>query len=76
MQPAAMQTPAAAIKDGRYNITVWANKDGVPLVQYARVDEKPHTPLPMDNYIMYDTFLSKFSRGTDGRLYYMGKAVD
>jgi poly(3-hydroxybutyrate) depolymerase len=63
-------------KDGRYNITVWTNKDGVPLVQYARVDEKPHTPLPMDNYILYDTFLCKFSRGKDGRLYYMGKAVE
>lgn len=42
--------PSGSYKDGRYNITVWANKDGVPLVlQYAIVDEKPHTPLPMDN---------------------------
>jgi poly(3-hydroxybutyrate) depolymerase len=67
--------PSGSYKDGRYNITVWANKDGVPLVQYAIVDEKPHTPLPMDNYMMYDAYLSKFSRGADGTVYYMGKAV-
>lgn len=67
--------PAGTYKDGRYNVTVWANADGVPLVQYAKVDEKPHTPLPMDNFLMYDTWLSKWSRGADGVLYYMGKAV-
>lgn len=67
--------PSGSYKDGRYNIKVWSNIDGVPLVQYAMVDEKIHTPLPMDNFIMYDTFLSKFSRGNDGTLYYMGKAV-
>jgi poly(3-hydroxybutyrate) depolymerase len=67
--------PGGSYKDGRYNITVWTNKDGVPLVQYAKVDEKPHTPLPMDNFILYDTYLSKFSRGADGTLYYLGKIV-
>ncbi len=65
----------SAYKDGRYNIRAWLDADGVPLVQCAIVDEKPHTPLPMDNYIMYDTFLSKYSRGEDGTLYYMGVAV-
>ncbi|MFA6504822.1 MAG: PHB depolymerase family esterase [Treponemataceae bacterium] len=71
----AYDSPVGKYKDGRYNITVWANQDGVPLVQFAKVDEKPHTPLPMDNFIMYDTYLSKFSRGEDGTLYYLGKAV-
>jgi poly(3-hydroxybutyrate) depolymerase len=67
--------PAGNYKDGRFNIQVWQKAEGVPMVQYAIVDEKPHTPLPMDNYIMYDTFLSKFSRGADGTLYYQGQAV-
>jgi poly(3-hydroxybutyrate) depolymerase len=67
--------PSGFYKDGRYNIKVWANPDGVPLVQYAIVDEKPHTPLPMDNYIIYDTYLSKFSRRVDGTLYYMDRLV-
>jgi hypothetical protein len=30
----------------------------------------------MDNCMMYDTFLSKFSPGPDGALYYMGKPVN
>lgn len=68
-------SPSGSYKDGRYNVKVWVNTNGIPLVQFAKVDEKPHTPLPMDNYIMYDTFLSKFSRGEDGTLYYMGQAV-
>ena len=71
----AYAAPAGKYKDGRYNITAWTNQDGVPLVQYAKVDEKPHTPLPMDNFFLYDGYLSKFSRGEDGTLYYMGKAV-
>jgi poly(3-hydroxybutyrate) depolymerase len=68
-------SPSGYYKDGRYNIKVWANADGVPLVQYVVMDEKPHTPLPMDNYIMYDTFLSKFSRRENGTLYYMDRPV-
>ena len=44
-------------------------------MQYGKVDEKPHTLLPMDNYIMYDTFLSKFSQGLDGTLSFMAKPV-
>lgn len=47
----------------------------VPKTLRKTADDKPHTPLPMDNFLMYDTFLSKWSRGPDGTRYYMGKAV-
>ena len=72
----SFDNPGGRYKDGRYNIDVWLNRDGVPLVQFSIVDEKPHTPLPMDNFIMYDTFLSKFSRGDDETLYYMNRPVE
>lgn len=67
--------PSGVYKDGRYNFQVWSDGNGVPLVKYAIVDEKPHTPLPSDIFIGYDDFLSKYSRGADGTLYYMGAAV-
>ena len=63
-------------KSGRYNVYDFANAKGVPLVQYVTVDERVHTIVPMDLYFQYDTFVSKWSRGADGTLYYLGKAVE
>jgi hypothetical protein len=63
-------------KSGRFNVFEFANEDGVPLVQYLTVDERIHTIIAMDLYFQYDTFVSKWSRGADGRLYYMGHAAD
>ena len=63
-------------KSGRYNIYDFANALGVPLVQYVTVDERVHTIVPMDLYFQYDTFVSKWSRGADGTLYYLGKPVE
>ena len=63
-------------KSGRYNINDFANAKGVPLVEYVTVDERVHTIVPMDLYFQYDTFVSKWSRGADGTLYYLGKPVE
>jgi len=63
-------------KSGRFNVFEFSNDRGVPLVQYVTVDQRIHTIVPMDLYFQYDTFVSKWSRGEDGTLYYMGKAVD
>ncbi|MEZ5366845.1 MAG: prolyl oligopeptidase family serine peptidase [Bryobacterales bacterium] len=62
-------------KSGRFNVYEFANSQGVPLVQYVTVDERIHTIVAMDLYFQYDTFVSKWSRGPDGTLFYMGKAV-
>jgi polyhydroxybutyrate depolymerase len=63
-------------KSGRYNITDFANAKGAPLVEYVTVDERIHTIVPMDLYFQYDTFVSKWSRGADGTLHYLGKPVE
>ncbi|MDO4546927.1 MAG: PHB depolymerase family esterase [Clostridia bacterium] len=62
-------------KVGRYSIWTFANEAGVPLVQYSTAEERIHTVVLDDLFIQYDSFLSKYSRGEDGTLYYMGEAV-
>ncbi len=63
-------------KSGRCNIFDFANAGGVPLVQYITVDERVHTIVPINLYFQYGTFVSKWSRGPDGALYYLGKVVE
>lgn len=62
-------------KVGNYNIWTFANEDGDPLVQYSTADERIHTVVLDDLYLQYDSFLSLYSRGADGTLYYMGRPV-
>ena len=62
-------------RSGRFTVYDFANAKGVPLVEYVLVDERVHTIVPMDLYFQYDTFVSKWSRGSDGTLYYLGKPV-
>ncbi len=69
------EAPFGSYVDGRYRITSWADRNNIPLVQYAFELERPHAPVPSDNTMLYDGFLSKWSRGSDGTLYYMGKAI-
>ncbi|MDO4547961.1 MAG: PHB depolymerase family esterase, partial [Clostridia bacterium] len=60
---------------GKYNIWTYANEKGIPLVQYGLGDGRVHALVLEDLYLLYDGFLSKYSRGEDGTLYYLGEAV-
>lgn len=69
------EAPFGFYVDGRYQITTWADAKNTPLVQYAFELERPHAPVPSDNTMLYDGFLSKWSRSVDGKLFYMGAEV-
>ncbi len=61
---------------GPFHHKVYQNKDGVPLVDYIVTDYKPHAVTAQDGLMYYDEFFCKFSRGRDGRLFYMGRPID
>ncbi|MDO4549211.1 MAG: hypothetical protein Q4D04_14055 [Clostridia bacterium] len=65
---------AYSYQNGRYFGHVWVNEQGIPVVQEQWVQDKGHSTIPEENYVLYD-FLSKYSRGEDGTCYYMGKAI-
>ena len=67
--------PYGQYVDGRYNITTWAFNN-IPIVQYALQLERPHAPVPSDNLMLYDGFLSRWSRNADGTLNYLGKSIE
>jgi poly(3-hydroxybutyrate) depolymerase len=67
--------PFGEYVDGRYRITTWSNAQNIPLVQYGFMLERPHAPIPSDNTLLYDGFLSRWSNGEGGTLYYMGAEV-
>ena len=48
---------------------------GVPLVQYTVVKDTPHVYLQEESTAIWNEFFSRYSRGTDGTLYYQGAAV-
>jgi hypothetical protein len=61
---------AGTYKSGPYNHRVWYNKTGVPMIRYTVIDNMPHATLPETCLIMWDDFLSKFYRDSDGKIVY------
>lgn len=46
--------------DGRYNGTLWKNRDGIPLLWYEWVEKKDHMNTPEENYRFWDLWFSKW----------------
>lgn len=63
-------------RSGRYLHRIYQNQAGVPLIDFTTVKDKPHAFTPQDGWLFYDEWFSKFSRGEDGTLYYMGVPVE
>jgi poly(3-hydroxybutyrate) depolymerase len=61
---------AGTYKSGPYNHRVWYNKTGVPMIRYTVIDNMPHATLPETCLIMWDDFLRKFYRDSDGKIVY------
>lgn len=60
---------------GEISYYVYNNKDNVPLLTVGTVKDMSHANYPGESWITYDEFFSKFSKGEDGTLFYMGKEV-
>jgi poly(3-hydroxybutyrate) depolymerase len=60
---------AGSYRVGRYQLYVWKDKAGVPMVQYGIVDDKPHTVTLDEGMVLYN-WLSQFKRNADGSVGY------
>ncbi len=58
-----------AYKFGRFNFYIWEDSSRIPMVQYAIVDDKPHTVTLDEGFIVYE-WLSRFRRNDDGSVGY------
>ena len=56
---------------GAYATRVYCNKDGVPMVNFSTVMNKPHSCTAQDSWFLYDEFFSKFHINEEGRSVYM-----
>lgn len=60
---------------GEIHFYVYCNPQKVPMLTVGRVANMSHAIYPRECWIMYDEFMSKFSRQEDGTLLYMGETV-
>lgn len=60
---------------GEIHFYVYCNAQKVPMLTVGRVSNMSHAIYPRECWIMYDEFMSKFSRQEDGTLLYMGETV-
>jgi len=60
---------------GEIHYYVYRNAKRVPLLTVGVVKDMTHANYPRESWIAYDEFMCKFSKGEDGRLYYMGEEV-
>ncbi len=60
---------------GEITFYVYRNEQKVPMLTVGKVAEMSHAIYPRECWIMYDEFMSKFSRLEDGTLLYMGEKV-
>ena len=60
---------------GEIHFYVYCNEQKVPMLTVGRVSGMSHAIYPRESWIMYDEFMSKFSRREDGTLLYMGEEV-
>ncbi len=60
-----------------YPITWWCyrNKERVPMLTVGHVYDMVHANYPEESRISFDQFFAQFRKGSDGTLYYRGKAV-
>lgn len=73
---ASEQTVAESTSNGGAFVTKsFVGDQGVPLVQYTVVKDTPHVYLQEESTAIWKDFFSRYSRGTDGTLYYQGAAV-
>lgn len=73
---ASEQTVAESTSNGGAFVTKsFVGEQGVPMVQYTVVKDTPHVYLQEESTAIWKDFFSRYSRGTDGTLYYQGAAV-
>lgn len=60
--------------EGRFKNYVWKNKEGVPLFRYAIVAAKDHVNMPMENWLLWNQWFSKW-KVVDGVRTYDGKPI-
>lgn len=58
---------------GEIHFYVYLNEKKVPMFTVGRVSNMSHAIYPRECWIMYDEFMSKFTRNEDGTLFYMGQ---
>ena len=54
-----------------YHNQIWCDGDGVPMVRFAVIEDKPHTTTPSESRLFWYDFLCHYSRGEDGSVQYM-----
>lgn len=62
---------AKTYRSGPFSHYLFTNEEGVPMFRYSVVDNKGHSNLPSESYLLYDEFFSKFYRDEEGTLHYM-----
>lgn len=60
---------------GEIHFYVYRNRQKVPMLTVGKVADMSHAIYPRECWLMYDEFMSKFSRREDGALLYMGEEV-
>ena len=71
-----LEKEAREYESGIYHYYVYCTSKGVPMVTFVDVEGLPHASIPEESWMAYDLFLSKFSRGGEGELLYMGKRLE
>ncbi|MDF2523492.1 MAG: hypothetical protein K0R31_1133 [Clostridiales bacterium] len=62
-------------KNGRYNNKVYNNESKVPMVRFTNIDIAPHMNAPQECWMLWDEFLSKFSRDSSGKVLYQQSPI-
>ena len=60
---------------GNLTHDVFANEQGIPVMDIILAEGMPHTVRPFECWLAYDEFLAKYTLGEDGTRYYMGKVI-
>lgn len=60
---------------GEIHFYLYCNEQKVPMLTVGKVSNMSHAIYPRECWIMYDEFMSKFTRRQDGTLLYMGETV-
>ncbi|WP_194609902.1 alpha/beta hydrolase family esterase [Clostridium vitabionis] len=58
---------------GEIHFYVYRNSRKVPMLTVGRIADMSHAIYPRETWLMYDEFMSRFSRREDGTLLYMGE---
>ncbi len=58
-----------------YNTTTYSGENGAPLVRFTQISNNCHSYMEDIAFMVWEDFFSKYTRDTDGVLYYDGKRV-